>query len=208
MAEIKKAMSESTKDILKCIIVLTAIALVAGVLLGVVNFFTYVDPDVAMLEKIGETYGVGSSQIEKANERVINKSGEKSYVNSCFVVYETAAKGKIKTVVYLATGSGAYSGTVQLLFSVTDGVVDSVSVYSSSETSGIGSKVLSDTNLSKYKGIVLSDVDVSSITASGGEAKKDGAYVSGATKTTKGVLSALKAVAYSYMQYENKGATK
>ena len=200
MAEIKKAMSESTKDILKCIIVLTAIALVAGVLLGVVNFFTYVDPDVAMLEKIGETYGVGSSQIEKANERVINKSGEKSYVNSCFVVYETAAKGKIKTVVYLATGSGAYS--------VTDGVVDSVSVYSSSETSGIGSKVLSDTNLSKYKGIVLSDVDVSSITASGGEAKKDGAYVSGATKTTKGVLSALKAVAYSYMQYENKGATK
>ena len=87
MAEMKKAMSESTKDILKCIIVLTAIALVAGVLLGVVNFFTYVDPDAAMLEEIGETYGVGSSQIEKANDRVINKSGEKSYVNSSGIYF-------------------------------------------------------------------------------------------------------------------------
>ena len=51
MAEMKKAMNESTKDVLKCIIVLTAIALVAGLLLGTVNYFTYVDSDSAMLKK-------------------------------------------------------------------------------------------------------------------------------------------------------------
>ena len=66
MAEMKKAMNESTKDVLKCIIVLTAIALVAGLLLGTVNYFTYVDSDSAMLKKISETYGVSDSQIEKS----------------------------------------------------------------------------------------------------------------------------------------------
>ena len=206
MAEMKKAMNESTKDVLKCIIVLTAIALVAGLLLGTVNYFTYVDSDSAMLKKISETYGVSDSQIEKSEERVINKSGEKSFVESCFIVYETPAKGKIKTLVYLATGSGAYSGTVQILFSVTDGAVDSVSVYSHSETSGIGSKVLSEDNLLKFKGINLADVDTTQITVGGSEAKASGVYVSGATKTTKGVLSALKAVAYSYNQFVNKEA--
>ena len=201
MAEIKKAMSESTKDIMKCIIVLMSIALVAGLLLGVVNYFTYVDSDSAMISKISETYGVTDSQIEKSEERVINKSGEKSFVESCFVVYETPAKGNIKTVVYLATGSGAYSGTVQMLFAVTEGIVDSVSVYSHSETSGIGSKVLSEGNLLKFKGINLADVDTAQITVGGNEAKTSDVYVSGATKTTKAVLSALKAVAYSDNQY-------
>ncbi|MEG1663611.1 MAG: hypothetical protein RR338_06450, partial [Clostridia bacterium] len=47
----KKKLSMSSKDILKCIVVLSLIALVGGVLLGVINWLTYVDPDMKIMGK-------------------------------------------------------------------------------------------------------------------------------------------------------------
>ena len=74
-----------TKDVIMCVVVLVAIALVAGVLLGVMNWVTYVDPDAAILSQLAGYYGVDSSLVSKAEDRVINAGG-KDEVLGCYVV--------------------------------------------------------------------------------------------------------------------------
>ena len=55
-------------------------------------------------------------------------------------------------------------------------------------------------NLNKYKGIDLSSITNYNI-AGGADAKGDTVYVSGATRTTRGVLNSLRALAYCYNTY-------
>ena len=82
-----KQMSATTKDVLKCVLVLVAIALVAGILLGVVNKFTYVDVNAVMLTSLSEKFDVAQSSVKSDNSYIYNKS-EDSYVERCYVVYK------------------------------------------------------------------------------------------------------------------------
>ena len=50
-------------DILKCALVLVLIATVAGALLGVINWVTYVDPEQSIKETLGKEYGVSADAI-------------------------------------------------------------------------------------------------------------------------------------------------
>lgn len=197
-----KQMSATTKDVLKCVLVLVAIALVAGILLGVVNKFTYVDVNAVMLTSLSEKFDVAQSSVKSDNSYIYNKS-EDSYVERCYVVYKEVdgtTTDEIEALVYLVVGSGAYSGSVEMLYTVKDGKIADIEVYSHSETSGIGTKVLKQENLNKYKGIELSSITNYNI-AGGADAKGDALYVSGATRTTRGVLNSLRALAYSYNTY-------
>lgn len=197
-----KQMSATTKDVLKCVLVLVAIALVAGILLGVVNKFTYVDVNAVMLTSLSEKFDVSQSSVKSDNSYIYNKSDD-SYVERCYVVYKEVdgtTTDEIEALVYLVVGSGAYSGSVEMLYTVKDGKIADLEVYSHSETSGIGTKVLKQENLNKYKGIELSSITNYNI-AGGADAKGDAVYVSGATRTTRGVLNSLRALAYSYNTY-------
>ena len=197
-----KQISATTKDVLKCVLVLVAIALVAGILLGVVNKFTYVDVNAVMLTSLSEKFDVAQSSVKSDNSYIYNKS-EDSYVERCYVVYKEVdgvATDEIEALVYFVVGSGAYSGSVEMLYTVKDGKIADIEVYSHSETSGIGTKVLKQENLNKYKGIELSSITNYNI-AGGADAKGDAVYVSGATRTTRGVLNSLRALAYSYNTY-------
>ena len=197
-----KQMSATTKDVLKCVLVLVAIALVAGILPGVVNKFTYVDVNAVMLTSLSEKFDVAQSSVKSDNSYIYNKS-EDSYVERCYVVYKEVdgvATDEIEALVYLVVGSGAYSGSVEMLYTVKDGKIADIEVYSHSETSGIGTKVLKQENLNKYKGIESSSITNYNI-AGGADAKGDAVYVSGATRTTRGVLNSLRALAYSYNTY-------
>lgn len=51
-----------TRDVVMCIVVLAAIALVAGVLLGAMNWLTYVDPEAAILEQVAGYYSVSATR--------------------------------------------------------------------------------------------------------------------------------------------------
>ena len=197
-----KQMSATTKDVLKYVFVLVAIALVAGILLSVVNKFTYVDVNAVILTSLSEKFDVAQSSVKSDNSYIYNKS-EDSYVERCYVVYKEVdgtATDEIEALVYLVVGSGAYSGSVEMLYTVKDGKIADIEVYSHSETSGIGTKVLKQENLNKYKGIELSSITNYNI-AGGADAKGDAVYVSGATRTTRGVLNSLRALAYSYNTY-------
>ncbi len=189
----KKRLPDSTRDVLRCVIVLTAIALCAGVLLGVVNIFTYVDSESVMLDEIASYYHISSDEVEKAPQRVLTSSKVNGYVVSAYEVQSANA------AVYCSVGKEAYSGTIELLVFVENDIVTKVAVFQHSETQGIGTNVLNESYLSKYQGINLLEIE-SFVNDNSGESG-DIEFLSGATKTSKGVFNAMNAVVYAHKNY-------
>ena len=68
-----------TKDLVKCVVVLASIALVASLLLGVMNWLTYVDPDETIMKEVAGYFGTDLSAVSKDE----SMAGEN--VNACFV---------------------------------------------------------------------------------------------------------------------------
>ena len=183
------------KDIFACIIVLVAIALVAGVLLGALNYLTYVDPDAAIAGEVAGIYGVGEDKVVADSSLAVNPDGASSKVLNAFRI--TADDGSTRGVAYYVSGTGAYSGTVELVVCVEDGIVTAISVYSHSETASMGGKVLKDENLAKFVGTDLSEMtDYGSSGAN--DAKESDIYISSATLTTRAVLNAVRTAAYAW----------
>lgn len=196
----KKIQKGMNSDLAKCVIVLVAIATIAGVLLGVVNWLTYVDPDIAVMQIAADAFGVPVDGVIKRADMVLNRDGSKSVVNSAFAVKYGDKTG----YAYYVTGSGAYSGTVEFVIIVKDGKIDGMQVYSQSETASIGGKVLKENNLSAYNNSLLSGItDYGD--ASNQEASQSDIYISGATRTSKSVLNAVRAVAYAYNGFFGEG---
>lgn len=177
-------------DILKCALVLVLIAAVAGVLLGAINYVTYVDPEKTIKDKVGKLYGVPADDITNVTAEYSSLELDKSKVNAVYKVNDSVTA-------FYVTASGAYKGTVEFVVCVKDGKVDNIYVYSNSETASIGGKVLSQKNLDKYIGTALASVDTSSA-AGGADAKEAEVYISGATKTTKAVVNAIRVTAKAY----------
>ena len=188
-----------TKDVVMCVAVLAVIALVAGVLLGLVNWLTYVDPDAAVMERVAEKYGIAAEQVTAEDGRVLNNPGSNSSVSSVFAA--TAADGEPVAYAYFVSGAGAYKGTVDFIVYVTpDGRIDGIEVYSSSETVSIGGKVLGDDNLAKLEGYDLTSVtDYGTIGSSA--IKDEDVYITGATFTSKALMNAVRATAYAFNNY-------
>lgn len=199
----KKGLSQSTRDILKCIIVLTVIAVFAGALLGAVNVITYTDPEMAKLTEIASEYALSASDVTKAENRIINSEGAKGYIASAYEVEKKSA------AVYHAVGKGAYKGSVELLVFVENDIISAITVYKQSETQGIGSKVLDPSYLSRYIGVNLNLIDTF-VKSGGGDtsgatkpagAKNEIEFISGATKTSVGVFNAINAAVYAHKNY-------
>ena len=53
---------------------LVAIALVAGVLLGALNYLTYVDPDAAIAAEVAGIYGIGSDKVTSDASLAVDSS--------------------------------------------------------------------------------------------------------------------------------------
>lgn len=186
----KKKSPKTINDIMKCALVLVLIASVAGVLLGVINWVTYVDPEQAIKSQVGSNYGVSADAVENVTENYSVLLVGKSKVNAVYKVNESVTA-------FYVTASGAYDGTVEYVVCVKDGSVDGIIVYSSGETASIGGNVLKQANLDQYKGLELSSVDTSS-EAGSKDAKSSPVYISGATKTTKSVVNAIIVTAAAY----------
>ena len=167
-----------TKDLVKCVVVLASIALVASLLLGVMNWLTYVDPDETIMKEVAGYFGTDLSAVSKDE----SMAGEN--VNACFV---------------------AKDGTMELLVYINgDGVITEITCYSQGETAGYFDKV-EKANKSKYIGIDVDDVD--GLTLIGSKDTPSGAgqinAISGATYTSKGYHNAVAAAVNAYKQ--NKG---
>ena len=186
----KKKTVKPMNDILRCALVLVLIAAVAGVLLGVINWVTYVDSEQTIKSQVGSKYDVSADNVQNVTSEYLVLELGKSKVNAVYKVNEDVTA-------FYVTASGAYDGTVEYVVCVKDGKVDGIIVYSSSETASIGGNVLKQANLDKYKGLALSAVETSS-EAGSKDAKSSPVYISGATKTTKSVVNAIKVTAVAY----------
>lgn len=191
--------SKSTHDILKCIIVLTLIAVVSGGVLGVFNYITYVDADAAIVTEIGSYFSLSNDYVKKYYPvEPMAPEGAKSYIKACFIVVENPEDiNSVSAVVYHAVGSGAYSGTVELLVYVQNDKISNITVYAQSETNGIGTKALESSYLAKYKDINLKEIE-GFVRSTDETTQSNIKFISGATKTSKAVNNALNAVVYAY----------
>ena len=176
-----KKKKNGMNDILRCALVLVLIASVAGVLLGVINWVTYVDPEQTIKSQVGSAYGVAADNVTNVTADYTALELGKSKVNAVYKVNDDVTA-------FYVTASGAYDGTVEFVICVKDGKIDNINVYSSGETASIGGNVLN---------LALSTVDTGS-EAGSKDAKESTVYISGATKTTKSVVNAIKVTAKAY----------
>lgn len=120
-----------------------------------------------------------------------------SYVSGCYAV-ET---GSGTVYVYHAVGSGAKSGTLEVLVHIgADGVITEIEEYSQSETAGYFKKVF-DANRTKYIGknvAELGSFDLVGTVVDDNDIDK----VSTATLTSTGLNNAVNAAAYAFNNYK------
>lgn len=188
-----------TKDLILCVVVLTLIAVVAGVLLGAMNWLTYVDDEAVIMEKISKYYSVDSQNVEKTPERAVN-DGSKNKVSACYTAKD--GDGKVLGFVYRAVGSGAKDGTLELLVYVSEeGVIQEIEEYSQNETAGYFAKVYKAVK-EKYVGVNITGIEMFELVKDSASLPGQIEQVSQATYTTKGFNNALNAVVYAFNNYE------
>lgn len=188
-------------DVIKCALILVAIAVVAGALLGVVNWLTYVDPDAAIMEKVAAVYGVDAANVTKADEMIVDL-GTSSKV---LAVYKASnADGTAAGYCYYTSGAKAKDGTMELLVYIkADGKIEDIVVYSQGETAGYFDKV-EKANKAKYVGKNVNDIDGFAMKGSKSEFKDGDVQIdalSNATYTSSGYHNAITVAVNAYKSY-------
>jgi Na+-translocating ferredoxin:NAD+ oxidoreductase RnfG subunit len=198
----KRPRRRANAELAKCVLVLVAIALVSGVLLGIVHKLTYTEADdTTIMQLAANEYGVGLENVGKRPDMLLNREYSTSSVSA---VYQINDGEGIAGYAYFATGKGGYKGDTQFIIFVSDGKIRRISVFSHSETASIGGKVLKDGNISALNGALLSELtDYGDVTAA--EASEAEIYITGATKTARAVLNAVRAAAYAYNTFFDGG---
>lgn len=204
------------KEIMTIIIVLTAIALVSGLLLGVLNKYTAVDEDEVLKQRISKLY---SSPVTP-----IDISG---YQNIADTEIVNAFKAEDGAYIIESKSNKAYSSKgLNLIVIIKDGKVIKINGEGNSETPGLGTKALTDSYFQNFIGKTYaffagdegSESQKGEVKIGWGfekEEDEDGhsgatpsrqdiAAVSGATKSSNGVRNAVKA-ALAFYEYAEGG---
>lgn len=200
----KKDKKEKRKmsEVAKCSLVLVIIAVVAGLLLGIVNWATYVDPDNTIMEKCKAfSWGDGKTvtDVVKDEQLASYDYDKNNYVVSCFV----AKSGEeILGYCYYTVGGGAKDGSIEsLVFISADGIIKDVQVYEQGETAGYFDRV-EKANRQKYVGIDCKTIERLELVKSG-NASLDGQIdaVSQATYTSTGYHNSIATAVYAFRTY-------
>ena len=165
------------KPMLRCVLVLAAIALASGLLLGGFRVLTYVDPLQSAYDRFAED--TGKSFSEMADE------DGKSYGNGSVIYYAVSDDGTAHA--FLAEGSGGFKGSVRLYIYVTDGAISKIVVGDHSET------YMDKLDAADYYSNFIGK-DVASLDALAADA------VSGATKSSSAVRNAVDAAVQYYRE--------
>lgn len=205
------------KEILIIVVVLTAIAVASGLLLGVMNKLTYVDQTQALIDKIGELYDSPITQLD------IN-----GYQNPVDTEILNAFIADDGAYIIEAKSNKAYSSKgLKLIVIVKEGEVIAINGQGNSETPGLGTKALAESYLNRYVGLTSdyfkgSESDnsdagsgikldwklVKDTNGDSGATPPSGEIeaISGATKSSVGVKEAVKAALtfYDYMEGNNE----
>lgn len=170
------------RDILKSVIVLSAITLIAGLLLGIVSQFTQIteqEQRERVFRKLNAIYLATNGYTSVEHDQNDNIDG----------LYR--AKDEDYYIV-VSRGSG-YKGPIQLFVSFRGNELVKITVGSNSDSPGIKDNVFKESYLQQYYGDIYEKVY---------EFSKEGIdSVSGATYTSNGVMNAVRNAVNFYKQY-------
>ncbi len=182
--------------IIKNTMILTAITLISGLLLGMVYEITK-EPIAASQEKAKqEAYKAVLKKADSFEEYADfdEKEAEKAVadISGCSVNEVAEAKdGSGETIGYVVTttSSEGYGGEIQISVGISnDGVVEGVEILSISETAGLGMKATEKEFREQYVGKA---VESFAVTKTGASADGEVDALSGATITSNAVTNAV-----------------
>lgn len=181
------------KDIVKTALVLSIIALIAGLLLGGVNQFTYQSPEEKLNINLNKAYE-NAGGYESLN--VSDYTGDASNPAKMKGIYKAKDSGEDTVYIY-ATSVKAYKSGLELMIVVKNNKIIKILVTASEETIA---KPFGEANYAKYY-----NVDITSGSFKGfvtnkqpaADGKTEITVVTGATKSSNGICySADLAVTY------------
>lgn len=193
----KKLNKQLVWEIAKPTLVLLIIAIMSAGILAVTRHFTYIDEEQIFLDKIAEFY-YGANE-DLGFDTVLSADSEPYIQANSKITRAYRPKDGEETLIMLASGNGAYSGTLQLLFAIKDDVIIDLVIYHSKDMPGLGKNEKSFLN--KFKGLDVSQFE--SFIISPAEDLNDGkvSVISGASKTSTAIINALNGGMSYYKQF-------
>lgn len=191
------------KNIIKNTLILTAITLVAGILLGLVYEITKEPIALAKEAAKKEAYQQvmadadafdGLELIDEAIKFVEDTVESSSCTINEFV--EAKANGETVGFIVTTTTSEGYGGEIQISVGILkDGTVNGVAILSIGETAGLGMKATEEEFYSQYAG---KNVEFFSVSKTGASADNEIDALSGATITSNAMTKAVNSAVIYY----------
>jgi len=187
------------RDILKMLVVLTAICAVSGFLLALVHDVTKEPIEYSRLKFVKEPAvkavlsGYQNDPIKDRLSIPVGKDKKGKPVN--LIVFPAKKDGKTFAVAFESTGSG-YHGEIGVMLGVdlASKKLTGLSIVSHSETPGLGARIIEPNFTDSFKGKPMDkELGVGDINA-----------LSGATLSTKGVLAAVNKAQTTLEKYRDK----
>ena len=179
------------KKIMKNTAILTAITLIAGLLLGLVYEIT--KEPIAKSQEAAKQEAFKTVLSEAESFENVEVQADAVDVQGCRVDEVAEAKAGDETVGYVVTttSSEGYGGDIQISIGISmDGTVTGVEILSIGETAGLGMNADTDEWKAQFVGIQADEIVY---TKSGKSADNEIDAVSSATITTKAVTGAVNA---------------
>lgn len=201
-------MDAEKKSMIKDALILFAITLVAGLLLGCVYNVTK-EPIAQQKAKAKAEACKNVFPEADSFETVLGEGGsyyleeKKVYVNIDEVMQALDSSRQLMGYVITVTDSEGYGGDIQFSMGITlDGTLNGISLLSISETAGLGMKA-GDVLVPQFKG---KQVEKFTYTKSGSTSDSEIDAISGATITTNAVVNGVNGgLSYFYNNLEAKG---
>lgn len=192
------------KNIMKNTAILTAITLIAGLLLGVVYEVT--KEPIARSQEAAKQAAYKTVLSDADNFTAVGVVADQATQDGCVVDEVAEAKKGSETVGYVVTTTSkeGYGGDVQISIGIAmDGTIKGVEVLSISETAGLGMKAQEESFRSQYTNKA---VDSFTVTKSGATADGEIDALSGATITSNAFTNAVN-TGLSYFKTVLGGST-
>ena len=175
------ASKPSAFETVRPVIVLVAICVVAGALLGVVHDITQPIADAIAEERAQETYAALVPEAAGFEELECSVEG------CTAALAATDASGSTVGYVIVAQSKG-YGGQVPIAVAFdTSGNVTSITTMPNEETPGLGSRIAEESYIGQYVGLAASPISADDID-----------LISGATISSKAALSAFNIAVEAY----------
>ena len=188
---------KDAKTFVKCVTVLACIALVAGILLGLVSQVTAISEEEQAARAVKKIEAIRAGDYRAEDLSAYETNLERGRVSYLF-----SERGETVWYAAVTVGYGGYGGEVELFVLLEGDVVREIGVGSNKETPGISDNALkNESYFAQYKGKTVARI--AAALSEGGAGIEN---ASGATYSSRGTKNAMAALAEFLCGYfENEG---